>query len=69
MELEWYIDIWLIIVWVCYLIVFFGMILCCKECYIYVVNWFFLVFIIIIVMLYVVNNLVVFVSIWGSKFV
>ena len=66
-EPEWYIDIWLTIVWVCYLIVFLGTILRRKERHIYVANWFFLAFIITIAMLHVVNNLAVPVSIWGSK--
>ncbi|MCH2251431.1 MAG: cytochrome-c oxidase, cbb3-type subunit I, partial [Cognatishimia sp.] len=66
-EPEWYIDIWLTIVWVCYLIVFLGTILRRKERHIYVANWFFLAFIITIAMLHVVNNLAVPVSIWDSK--
>ncbi|MGR3812821.1 MAG: cytochrome-c oxidase, cbb3-type subunit I [Cognatishimia activa] len=66
-EPEWYVDIWLTIVWVCYLIVFLGTILRRKERHIYVANWFFLAFIITIAMLHVVNNLAVPVSIWGSK--
>ena len=39
-EPEWYIDIWLTIVWVCYLVVFLGTILKRKERHIYVANWF-----------------------------
>ena len=66
-EPEWYVDIWLTIVWVCYLVVFLGTILRRKERHIYVANWFFLAFIITIAMLHVVNNLAVPVSIWGSK--
>jgi len=66
-EPEWYIDIWLTIVWVCYLIVFLGTIIKRKERHIYVANWFFLAFIVTVAMLHVVNNLAVPVSIWGSK--
>ncbi|GHD17745.1 cytochrome-c oxidase, cbb3-type subunit I [Tianweitania populi] len=66
-EPEWYIDIWLTIVWVCYLIVFLGTIVKRKEPHIYVANWFFLGFIVTIAMLHVVNNLAVPVSFLGSK--
>ncbi|SLN48617.1 cytochrome-c oxidase, cbb3-type subunit I [Pseudooctadecabacter jejudonensis] len=66
-EPEWYVDIWLTVVWVVYLVVFFGTILRRKERHIYVANWFFLAFIITVAMLHVVNNLALPVSIWGSK--
>src|SRR5690606_4855321 len=55
-EPEWYVDIWLTIVWVAYLAVFFGTILRRKEPHIYVANWFYLSFIVTIAMLHVVNN-------------
>jgi len=66
-EPEWYIDIWLTIVWVAYLVVFLGTILGRKEPHIYVANWFYLGFIVTIAMLHVVNNLAVPVSFLGSK--
>jgi cytochrome c oxidase cbb3-type subunit 1 len=66
-EPEWYIDIWLTIVWVAYLLVFLGTILKRKEPHIYVANWFYLSFIVTIAMLHVVNNLAVPVSFLGSK--
>ncbi|MFT5797117.1 MAG: cytochrome c oxidase cbb3-type subunit 1 [Candidatus Azotimanducaceae bacterium] len=66
-EPEWYIDIWLTIVWLTYLAVFLGTIFKRREKHIYVANWFFLSFIITVAMLHVVNNLSVPVSIWGSK--
>lgn len=66
-EPEWYVDIWLTIVWLTYLAVFFGTILKRRERHIYVANWFFLAFIITVAMLHVVNNLAIPVSIWGSK--
>ena len=66
-EPEWYIDIWLTIVWVAYLVVFAGTIYKRKEPHIYVANWFYLAFIITIAMLHIVNNLAVPVSIFGSK--
>ena len=66
-EPEWYIDIWLTIVWVAYLLVFMGTILRRKEPHIYVANWFYLAFIVTVAMLHLVNNLAVPVSIFGSK--
>ena len=44
-EPEWYVDLWLTIVWVAYFLVFFGTLLQRKEPHIYVANWFFLSFI------------------------
>ncbi|MEC7963893.1 MAG: cbb3-type cytochrome c oxidase subunit I, partial [Pseudomonadota bacterium] len=66
-EPEWHIDLWLTIVWVCYLLVFAGTIMKRKEPHIYVANWFFLAFIITVAMLHIVNNLAIPVSIFGSK--
>jgi len=66
-EPEWYIDIWLTIVWLAYLAVFLGTIMKRKEPHIYVANWFYLGFIITIAMLHVGDNLAVPVSIFGSK--
>ena len=66
-EPEWYIDIWLTLVWLAYLAVFLGTIIRRKEPHIYVANWFFLSFIVTIAMLHLVNNLAMPVSIFGSK--
>jgi cytochrome c oxidase cbb3-type subunit 1 len=66
-EPEWYVDLWLTVVWVAYLLVFLGTILKRKEPHIYVANWFYLSFIVTIAMLHVVNNLAVPVSIVGVK--
>ncbi len=66
-EPEWYVDIWLTIVWVSYLAVFVGTIVKRKEPHIYVANWFYLSFIITVAMLHLVNNLSMPVSIFGSK--
>jgi cytochrome c oxidase cbb3-type subunit I len=66
-EPEWYVDLWLTIVWVAYLAVFVGTIARRKEPHIYVANWFFLAFIITVAMLHVVNNLSVPVSLLSSK--
>ncbi|MFI3902904.1 cytochrome-c oxidase, cbb3-type subunit I [Ochrobactrum sp. S1502_03] len=66
-EPEWYVDVWLTIVWVVYLVVFLGTILRRKEPHIYVANWFYLSFIITIAMLHIVNNLAIPVSFLGVK--
>jgi cytochrome c oxidase cbb3-type subunit 1 len=66
-EPEWYVDIWLTIVWVAYLVVFLGTVLRRKEPHIYVANWFYLSFIITVAMLHVINNLAFPVSLLGTK--
>ena len=66
-EPEWYVDIWLTIVWLSYLAVFVGTIVRRHEPHIYVANWFYLAFIITVAMLHVVNNLSMPVSLFGSK--
>uniref|UniRef100_UPI0037368376 cbb3-type cytochrome c oxidase subunit I n=1 Tax=Qipengyuania sp. TaxID=2004515 RepID=UPI0037368376 len=66
-EPEWYVDLWLTIVWVAYAVVFIGTILRRHEPHIYVANWFYMAFIITIAMLHIVNNLAIPVSIVGAK--
>ncbi len=66
-EPEWYVDLWLTIVWVSYGAVFIGTIIRRNEPHIYVANWFFLAFIITVAMLHLVNNLSLPVSLVGSK--
>jgi len=66
-EPEWYVDIWLTLVWVLYLVVFLGTLLRRKEPHIYVANWFYLAFIVTIAMLHIGNNLAVPVSWFGPK--
>jgi cytochrome c oxidase cbb3-type subunit 1 len=66
-EPEWYVDLWLTVVWVAYLAVFLGTLFRRKEPHIYVANWFYLSFIVTIAMLHVVNNLSMPVSLLGAK--
>ncbi|MGZ9810162.1 cytochrome-c oxidase, cbb3-type subunit I [Pseudoroseicyclus sp. H15] len=66
-EPEWYVDIWLTIVWLVYLAVFLGTIINRRERHIYVANWFYLAFIVTVALLHVVNNISIPVSIFGSK--
>ena len=66
-EPEWYVDLWLTIVWVAYLVVFVATLVKRKEPHIYVANWFFLAFIITVAMLHVVNNLSMPISLLGAR--
>lgn len=66
-EPEWYVDLWLTVVWVVYLLVFLFTLFKRKEPHIYVANWFYLAFIVTIAMLHIVNNLAVPVSLLGGK--
>ena len=50
-EPEWYVDLWLTVVWLSYLAIYMGTIYKRKEKHIYVANWFFLAFIITVAML------------------
>ncbi|MGE4313748.1 MAG: cytochrome-c oxidase, cbb3-type subunit I [Pseudobdellovibrionaceae bacterium] len=56
-EPEWYVDIWLTIVWVAYLAVYMMTIIKRKEPHLYVANWFYLAFIITVAVLHLGNNL------------
>lgn len=66
-EPEWYVDLWLTIVWVAYLAVFVFTIIKRTEPHIYVANWFYLSFIVTVAMLHIVNNLNWPVSLVGSR--
>ncbi len=66
-EPEWFVDLWLTIVWVAYLLVFLGTILQRKEPHLYVANWFYLSFIITVAVLHLGNGLSIPVSWTGAK--
>jgi len=66
-EPEWFVDLWLTIVWVAYLAAFAGTLLKRKEPHIYVANWFYLAFIVTIALLHIGNNLALPVSFFGVK--
>jgi len=66
-EPEWYVDIWLTIVWVAYLLVFMMTVINRKEPHLYVANWFFMAFIITVAVLHLGNNLQIPVSFMGAK--
>jgi cytochrome c oxidase cbb3-type subunit 1 len=56
-ELEWPIDVLLLIVWLMYATVFFGTISARKVKHIYVANWFYGAFIIVVAILHIVNSM------------
>lgn len=66
-EAEWYADIWLVIVWVAYFVLFVRTLARRKEPHIYVANWYYLAFIIVVAILHIVNNLAVPVSFGHAK--
>jgi cytochrome c oxidase cbb3-type subunit 1 len=65
-ELEWPIDILITVVWVVYAIVFMGTVFKRKTAHIYVANWFYMAFILVIAVLHVVNSAALPVSMWKS---
>ncbi len=66
-EPEWYADIWLVIVWVVYFIIYLRTLARRKEPHIYVANWYYMAFILVVAMLHIVNNLAVPVSFGHAK--
>jgi cytochrome c oxidase cbb3-type subunit 1 len=66
-EPEWYVDLWLVVVWVTYLIVYLRTLMRRKEPHIYVSNWYYMAFVLVVAMLHIVNNLAVPVSFGSAK--
>jgi cytochrome c oxidase cbb3-type subunit 1 len=66
-EPEWYVDIWLTIVWVAYLLVYFVTVVKRKEPHLYVANWFYMAFIITVAVLHLGNNISLPVDLFGAK--
>jgi len=64
-EPEWYADIWLVVVWVVYFGIYLRTLARRKEPHIYVANWYYMAFILVVAVLHIVNNLAVPIS-WGS---
>ncbi len=56
-EPEWYVDLWLTIVWVGYLLNFMLTLRTRREPHIYVANWFYLAFIVTVAVLHLFNNI------------
>ena len=65
-ELEWPIDLLITVVWVTYALVFFGTIVKRKTPHIYVANWFYGAFIIVVALLHLVNSAAIPVSLTKS---
>ncbi|HEY8594718.1 MAG TPA: cytochrome-c oxidase, cbb3-type subunit I [Devosiaceae bacterium] len=66
-EPEWYADIWLVIVWVAYFALYLRTLARRREPHIYVANWYFLAFILVVAMLHIVNNLALPISLGSAK--
>jgi cytochrome c oxidase cbb3-type subunit 1 len=66
-EPEWYADLWLVIVWVTYFVVYLRTLARRKEPHIYVANWYYLAFVLVVAMLHIVNNLAIPVSLGHAK--
>lgn len=66
-EPEWYTDILLTVVWIHYLILYLRTLARRAEPHIYVANWYYLAFILVVALLHVVNSLAVPVSFGHAK--
>lgn len=66
-EPEWYADILLVIVWVIYFLLYLRTLARRAEPHIYVANWYYLAFILVVAMLHIVNSLALPVSFGGAK--
>ncbi len=63
-EPEWYLDVWLVVVWVTYFSIYIRTLARRKEPHIYVSNWYYLAFILVMAVLHIVNAFSLPVS-WG----
>ncbi|MDN2566301.1 cytochrome-c oxidase, cbb3-type subunit I [Aquibium sp. A9E412] len=66
-EAEWYADIWLVVVWVTYFVLYLRTLARRREPHIYVANWYYLAFILVVAVLHVVNNIAIPVSLAHAK--
>src|SRR5690606_26989017 len=66
-EPEWYADIWLVIVWVTYFIMYLRVLARRNEPHIYVANWYYMAFILVVAMLHIVNGLAIPISLLHAK--
>ncbi len=66
-EPEWYADIWLVIVWVTYLVLYLRTLARRREPHIYVANWYYLAFILVVAVLHIINNLAVPIALDSAK--
>lgn len=66
-EPEWYADILLTVVWVIYFLLYLRTLARRAEPHIYVANWYYLAFILVVAMLHIVNSLAIPVSLGHAK--
>lgn len=66
-EPEWYADIFLTVIWVVYFAMYLRTLARREEPHIYVANWYYLSFIIVVAMLHILNNLAVPISLGHAK--
>ncbi|MCC8938315.1 cytochrome-c oxidase, cbb3-type subunit I [Bradyrhizobium sp. Arg68] len=66
-EPEWYADLWLVVVWVVYFLIYLRTLARRKEPHIYVANWYYMAFILVVAILHIVNNLAIPVSLGHAK--
>ena len=66
-EMEWPIDLLILVVWVAYMAVFVGTLMQRKQPHIYVANWFYLSFILVTALLHTFNNIAVPVNLFSLK--
>lgn len=66
-EPEWYADFWLVIVWVTYFLIYLRTLLRRREPHIYVANWYYMAFILVVAILHIVNNLAMPISFGSAK--
>ncbi|WP_322866219.1 cytochrome-c oxidase, cbb3-type subunit I [Aquicoccus sp. G2-2] len=66
-EAEWYADLWLVVVWVVYFVLYIRTLARRNEPHIYVANWYYMSFILVVAMLHIVNNIALPVSWTGAR--
>ncbi len=66
-EPEWYADIFLVVIWVVYFVLYLRTLARRQEPHIYVANWYFMAFILVVAILHIINNLAVPVSLGHAK--
>jgi len=66
-EPEWYADLWLVVVWVTYLALYLRTLARRQEPHIYVANWYYMAFILVVAVLHIVNGLAMPISLAAAK--
>src|SRR5690625_1741489 len=64
---EWYADIWLVVVCVVYFVLYVRTLARRNEPHIYVANWYYMAFILVVAMLHIVNNIALPISLTSAK--